>query len=557
MSMLSIAGVPLPPDGTLFWKIAFPITTLTKPDLKFQEMLEADANGVVDVTALPFMKEGIAFFPLSIFAEIFLGFARGKVYHRFDDTLTSLMTGLVNRMVTLLAHAWMAIPYGYIWTNFRLVDTPDTISTFFIALLGVDLLYYAYHRTTHEMGLFWNSHSVHHSSNEYNLPCALRQTMTPFDSVLFYLPLALAVPPRVKAVHGAFSLLYQYWVHTRHVPKLWWPIEYVMSTPSHHRVHHARNPAYAAGGGRNYGGIFIIWDRMFGTFAEERVGAGYAMPKDLGMVRKLEDATGEPFETQDGLSSDLVVAAKAGERSGVQAEGQKGGLEEAEPPVYGLIPPLTSNEALHAQSYHWYDMFKRMVQAPSFRDALVVPYASVGWYLVKQTPRVREAWERSEKEAADGQQDDAVPPAGRAVDKPSFASTFAESGKPRHEQQQVWKDIPVPSLGTRYNPVLQQTAPLGWALVLHCTVHFAMITGAFYASEQVAAMTSGPARTVTLVLFVISGMFGVGSLLDRRTFAAWYEAIRCLVVSVALVAVHLALVSYSADGSVSGGAAPS
>lgn len=553
--MLALAGVELPPDGNVFWKIAFPVTSLTRPEMRFTELLEPDAYGIVDVAALPFMKEGIAFFPLSILAEVLLGLVRGKKYYRFDDTLTSLMTGLVNRMTTILAQAWMAVPYGYIWTHYRLVDTPDTFTTFFIALLGTDLLYYCYHRTTHEMGLLWNSHSVHHSSNEYNLACALRQTMTPFDSVLFYLPMAFLVPPRVKAVHGAFSLLYQYWVHTRHVPKLWWPIEYVLSTPSHHRVHHARNPAYAAGGGRNYGGVFIIWDRMFGTFAEERVGKGYAMPRDASMVRKLEQATGEPFLSDEGISSQV---ASAGTVEGKAAGGAVRDVEEAEPAVYGLIPPLRSSEAIYAQTYHWYDMCKRMAQAPSIADALVIPTSPVGWYLVPASAKTKEAWERYEKEQSESSGPSSgtksIPAAGLAVDKPKYGRAWADSGKSRDELKQLWKDIPVPSIGTRYNPILQETAPLGWAVVLHAGLHFGLVTGAFYVSEMSAAMTAGPGRTALLVLFVYTGMFGVGSLLDRQRFAPWYELLRCTVVSLAIVAAFLAFAGEDAGSAVAGAA---
>jgi len=540
----------------VFWKLAFPIGSLTKPELRFTELLEPDAQGVVDVTALPFFKEALPFFPLSILAEILLGFARGKShYYKFDDTLTSLMAGLVNRMSNLLLQAVLAVPYGYVWTHYRLIDTPDTFSTFFIALIVTDLLYYFYHRMTHEVGLLWNSHSVHHSSNEYNLACALRQTMTPFDSVLFYIPMALLVPPRVKVVHGAFSLLYQYWVHTRHVPKLWWPLEFVLSTPSHHRVHHARNPAYAAGGGRNYGGVLIIWDRMFGTFAEERVGDGFAMPNDSRMAAKLEAATGESFQTRNGDSSKLLKDA-------ADCDSQDGAAQiEAEPPVYGLIPPLDSKDAIYAQTYHWYEMGRRMLTSPSIMDALAVPSSTVGWYLVKATPKTREAWEQSEKEEAEAETvgegvtrstRSSVPAAGLAVDRPRYRPAASEAGRPKDQATLVWKDIPVPSIGTRYNPVLEGTAPLGWAVVLHSAVHFGMVTGAFYASELVASLTSGAGRTAVLVAYVFLGLFGVGSLLDRRTLVPVYEAVRCTLVAGSILLVALAASQGSADLSSTG-----
>ena len=135
------------------------------------------------------------------------------------------------------------------------------------AFVLYDFCYYWLHRMGHERNILWAAHSVHHQSEDYNLSTALRQTSTGFLlSWIFYLPLAvLGVPLVVFISVASLNLLYQFWVHTRHVPKLGW-FEWFFVTPSNHRAHHAQNALYMD---RNYGGVFILWDRLFGTFQEE------------------------------------------------------------------------------------------------------------------------------------------------------------------------------------------------------------------------------------------------------------------------------------------------
>ncbi|MBX2847207.1 MAG: sterol desaturase family protein, partial [Acidiferrobacterales bacterium] len=132
--------------------------------------------------------------------------------------------------------------------------------------IAYDLCYYWNHRVGHEVNVFWASHVVHHSSEEYNLTTALRQTGTGMLSAIFYLPLALlGIDPLIVITVGALNLTYQFWVHTRHIGKLGW-FEWFFVTPSNHRAHHAQNSIYID---KNYGGVFILWDRLFGTFQEE------------------------------------------------------------------------------------------------------------------------------------------------------------------------------------------------------------------------------------------------------------------------------------------------
>ena len=148
-----------------------------------------------------------------------------------------------------------------------------------VLFLGVDCAYYWFHRIAHEYNAPWAGHVVHHSSEDYNLAVALRQgTFQGLFSWVFYLPLALVgFPPAWFAAVSSFDTLYQFWIHTRMIGKLG-PVEWVFNTPSHHRVHHARNPKYLD---KNYAGTLIIWDRMFGTFPGRRRRAGRGLTKPL------------------------------------------------------------------------------------------------------------------------------------------------------------------------------------------------------------------------------------------------------------------------------------
>ena len=149
-----------------------------------------------------------------------------------------------------------------------------------MVILGDDLCYYWFHRFGHRVRLGWAAHVNHHSSNFYNLSTALRQSWTgPVLKVWFYLPLVLiGFHPLMVVTAQAISLIYQFWIHTEAIGRLPRPIEAVFNTPSHHRVHHGANPQYLD---RNYAGIFIIWDRLFGTFTPETEPARYGLTKPL------------------------------------------------------------------------------------------------------------------------------------------------------------------------------------------------------------------------------------------------------------------------------------
>ena len=189
--------------------------------------------------------------------------------YRITDSLNSISTGALMTLSRKFVSFLPAIyPYALIYDHLavtRAFEQPSLLG-WLLALLGVDFCYYWLHRTGHTFRAFWASHGVHHSSEEYNLSTALRQsTVHGFFSWTYWLPLAFFLPPSLFVLHYQFNILYQFWIHTEVVGDLG-PLEYVLNTPSQHRVHHGRN-RYCID--KNYGGTLCIFDRLFGTFARE------------------------------------------------------------------------------------------------------------------------------------------------------------------------------------------------------------------------------------------------------------------------------------------------
>ncbi len=202
-----------------------------------------------------------------ILVEWLYGLARGRNTYRVADTISSISLGSISRLRNLLFLGLGAWFYEKAAGGYHLLDLPDRGPAIWIfALLAYDFSYYWFHRISHEVNLFWAAHVVHHQSEDYNLGTALRQSGSGLFDFVFYLPwLYIGIPAEILFASGAINLVYQFWVHTQHVPKLG-PLEYVFVTASNHRVHHAQNRIYID---RNYGGIFIFWDRLFGSFQEE------------------------------------------------------------------------------------------------------------------------------------------------------------------------------------------------------------------------------------------------------------------------------------------------
>jgi alkylglycerol monooxygenase len=217
---------------------------------------------------MDYILYAVPFFFVLIALELLADRWRGMSTYRLSDAINSLSAGVLSTTVGLLTKVVGLITYTIAWQYVGVFElSANDTWVWLLAFVFYDFCYYWNHRMGHERNVLWAAHSVHHQSEDYNLSTALRQTSSGFIfSWIFYLPMAVVgIPPLVFLTVAAMNLLYQFWVHTRHIPKLGW-LEWVLVTPSNHRAHHAQNAIYMD---RNYGGVFIIWDRLFGTFQEE------------------------------------------------------------------------------------------------------------------------------------------------------------------------------------------------------------------------------------------------------------------------------------------------
>ncbi len=262
----------------------------------------------------------IPFFVITLLIEVLVDAREKAKAYETKDALTSLAMGLGNVFLGLISKVMIFAIFIYIYNNFRLFTIPFAWWGWLLILFADDFAYYWFHRISHESRFFWASHVVHHSSQKYNLSTALRQTWSgSFLSFVFWLPLPLlGFHPAMILAQMSISLIYQYWIHTEFIKKMPWWFEAVFNTPSHHRVHHATNPQYLD---RNHAGIFIIWDKWFGSF--------------------------EP---------------------------------EAEKPVYGLVKNISSFNPLYVAFHEWIGMFKDIFQKrTSFIDRLKYLIKPPGW----------------------------------------------------------------------------------------------------------------------------------------------------------------------------------
>ena len=216
----------------------------------------------------PIILFAIPFFVLSMLLELYVTTKRNLKTYTAKDAFSSIAMGLGNVLLGFLSKIIVLGALYYVYDHVRFFTIPIAWWSFILLFFADDLSYYWFHRVSHENRLFWASHVIHHSSQHYNLSTALRQTWTGgFYSFIFWLWLALiGFHPGMIMFQMAISLLYQFWIHTETIDKLPRWFESIMNTPSHHRVHHGSNPIYLD---RNYAGILIIWDKMFGTFQPE------------------------------------------------------------------------------------------------------------------------------------------------------------------------------------------------------------------------------------------------------------------------------------------------
>jgi len=285
---------------------------------------------------IPYITYAVPFFFLLIGIEFIAGLVQRKQLYRLNDSINDLSCGVIDQMVGIFLQSLLFASYLYLFSHVRLFDIENAPpAAKWIAagalMLGVDFCFYWFHRTAHEYAAPWATHVVHHQSEEYNLAVALRQSA--FESCfawIFYLPLAvLGFPPKWYLAMSAINLLYQFWIHTEAINRLG-PLEWVFNTPSHHRVHHARNLKYLD---KNYAGMFIIWDRMFGTFQ----------------------------------------------------------IEE-EQPVYGITKPLRSWNPLWANLHYWAELAEDAWRAPRWQDKIKIWFMPLGWTPpgLPERPRAKE-----------------------------------------------------------------------------------------------------------------------------------------------------------------------
>ncbi len=258
------------------------------------------------------------FFAL-IAIELVVAWRTQRKAYRLSDAINDLSCGILQQLAEVFLKAVFFGGYVFLYERYRIVSLPgNAVWVWAACLVGVDLLYYWFHRTSHEVGAVWATHVVHHQSEDFNLAVALRQgAFQGAFSFVFYLPLAIAgFPPLVFLTASSINTLYQFWIHTETIGRLG-PLERVLNTPSHHRVHHGRNPEYID---RNLGGMLIVWDRLFGTF--------------------------EP------------------ERSRV---------------VYGITTPLRSWNPLWANVHYWVELFRLAFRAPRLWDKVLYFLKPPGW----------------------------------------------------------------------------------------------------------------------------------------------------------------------------------
>ena len=240
--------------------------------------------------------------------------------YRINDAVTNINTGVLQQLTNTFLALFKIGIYTFVYEYASIWELPQNVWTFLLAFLMWDLCYYWEHRLAHTVNLFWGGHVVHHQSEDFNLSVALRQTSTGFIwGFPFFLPMALlGIHPVQFVLVGGLNLLYQFWIHTEHIDRMPRWFEAVMNTPSHHRVHHGRDPKYID---KNYAGVFIIWDRMFGTFKKEE-----------------------------------------------------------ERPTYGITTPLNSWNPVYANFAHYVDLFRWSRQTRSVGDTFRLLFKPPGWF---------------------------------------------------------------------------------------------------------------------------------------------------------------------------------
>lgn len=259
----------------------------------FQTIMDQMNNPVV-THAMPFL---LAFIAIEAVLMRIAGRREGRTGYSGIDTRTSLTFGLGAAVATLVYQPIVLVAFILLWTHVAPWHIPTHAWWSWVLLLVLlDIAYYFYHRFSHRVRIGWAGHQAHHSSQYFNLSVALRHKWNPWIEPFFWIPLPLlGFEPWTLYIAFSFNLLYQFFAHTDMVGRLPRPIEFIFNTPSHHRVHHGRDDEYLD---KNYAGILIIWDRMFGTFQAEMHTPTYGLRKQV--------ETYNPFKLQYYGYGDLI-----------------------------------------------------------------------------------------------------------------------------------------------------------------------------------------------------------------------------------------------------------
>ena len=292
----------------------------------------------------------VPFFLLALLVELAIDRRRGTGLYRANDAINSLSAGTLSTTFGYFTRLLPLIAWGFVLENFALIDmplgwfdaSPRGIALWVTAALAWDFCYYWFHRFSHEISVLWAAHAVHHQSEDYNLSTALRQTSTGFIfGWIFYVPLfVIGFPLEVLVTVNAINLIYQFWVHTQVVRRMG-ALDRILVTPSNHRVHHAQNEIYID---KNYGGMLILWDRLFGTFEDERDDE----PVVFGVRKPL--ASWDPFwanlQVYDYLLFDARKARRWRDKIGIWF--RRTGWR---PPDVEAAFPKRSSDLTHFQKY--------------------------------------------------------------------------------------------------------------------------------------------------------------------------------------------------------------
>jgi len=234
----------------------------------------------------------IPFFTLSVLIESIINFYKKSDYYALKDTFASLSMGIGNVIVSILTK-FITLSFFYVLYNYRIFELNNQWWLWLLIIFADDFTFYWFHRFSHRCRYFWASHVIHHSSTKYNLSTALRQTWTGTISgkfiFWFWLPI-IGFHPLMIIMMKSLNLIYQFWVHTEVISKMPKLFEAVLNTPSHHRVHHGYDSIYID---KNYAGIFIIWDKLFGTFQKEIHRPKYGITHNINTYNPFKVATHE------------------------------------------------------------------------------------------------------------------------------------------------------------------------------------------------------------------------------------------------------------------------